>query len=64
MMMMIFMMYMARMVLTPSSMRMKALTTGCRKPRPVQTLAIARQSSENFLLKVFNQYKFRNNNKF
>ena len=51
----LMMMYMTMMLLTPSSMRMKALTTGCRKPRPVQTLAIARQSSENFLLEVFNQ---------
>ena len=30
---------------------MKAFTTGWRKPRPVATVAMARQSKENFLLR-------------
>ena len=38
-------------LLTPRSMRMKAFTTGWRKPRPVATVAMARQSKENFLLR-------------
>ena len=51
MIMMVMVMTMVPMaVLTPRSMSMKALTTGWRNPRPVQTLAIARQSSENFRL--------------
>ena len=37
-------------LLTPRSMRMKAFTTGWRKPRPVATVAMARQSKENFRL--------------
>ena len=39
------------MLLTPRSMRMKAFTTGWRKPRPVATVAMTRQSKENFLLR-------------
>ena len=41
---------MMRMLLTPRRRRMKALMTGWRKPRPVKTLAIRRQSTENLFL--------------
>ena len=44
-------MMMRRLMLTPRRRRMKALMTGWRKPRPVKTLAIRRQSTENLFLR-------------